>query len=175
MLLAGDTLRVIVFVFAVCTNPSDQVSVYGRPSPVIVAVSVADPPGQIEPPPLTVTELEPYRVMVALPLEVPLQRESVMDVIAYVVATSGATFRVAVVPLATVWTTPSDQVTVNGAVPVRVAVIAFVVPSQHVPVPLMTADGAAAGYTDALPPIEDPQTLGVTESTLKVVGELTET
>jgi hypothetical protein len=97
-------------------------------------------------------------VTTALPLDVPVQLAS-LTVAVYVVATSGATLRVAVVPLAMVCTTPSDQVTVNGAVPVRVAVMALVVPSQNVPVPLTETVGVVAGKTVALPPIDVPQEL----------------
>ena len=79
-------------------------------------------------------------VTVALPLEVPLQFASVIAVTVYVVDDDGETLREAVVPLFTVCTLPSDQVTENGATPVRVAVtVADPAPAQMVPPPLTAA------------------------------------
>jgi hypothetical protein len=69
----GETLLVAVFVFAVWTKPSDQVSVNGSPTPLMVAVSVAGPPAQVVPPPVTLTERGASGVTVALPLDAPLQ------------------------------------------------------------------------------------------------------
>jgi hypothetical protein len=69
----GETLRVAVFVFAVWTKPSDHVRVNGSPVPLMVAVTVAEPPVQIAPPPETVTVTGAEGVTVAEPLVLPLQ------------------------------------------------------------------------------------------------------
>jgi hypothetical protein len=65
----------------VWTKPSDQVRVNGRPSPLMVAVSVDGPPGQVVPPPVTLTESGAAGVTVALPLDVPLQPLAVVMVV----------------------------------------------------------------------------------------------
>jgi hypothetical protein len=93
------------------------VSVYGAVPPEIVAVIVAGEFGHDQPPPLTVTETADDGVTVALPLEVPLQRESETDEIEYVVATEGAMTRKN--DPATVSVAPPAQVMVNGPTPVR--------------------------------------------------------
>ena len=49
---AGLTLRETVLLLVVCVKPSDQVMANGA-TPLSVAEMVADPPGQIEPPPET--------------------------------------------------------------------------------------------------------------------------
>ena len=53
--------------------------------------------------------------------------------------------RDAVVPLATFWLTPSDQVMLNGAAPVSVAVMVAEppLPAQYEPPPLTAAVGRA--------------------------------
>jgi hypothetical protein len=76
--------------------------------PVIVAVTVAGAPGHDGPPPLICTVTGDETLMVALPLLVPLQRESVTEVIAYVVVAAGARSRQN--DEATVSVTPSAQV-----------------------------------------------------------------
>src|SRR5437868_15000039 len=109
--------------------------------PVSVAVIVDVPPAQTVPPPLTTAVGLGLTVMVALPLEVPLQFASEIEVIVYVVFDGGETVREAVVPLATFWVTPSDQVMANGAVPVSVAKMVAEPPAQNVPPPLTAAAG----------------------------------
>jgi hypothetical protein len=54
---------------------------------------------------------------------------------------------VAVVPLLTGWTIPSDQVTLHGAVPVSVAVIVAEPPGQMAPPPLTAAAGRGRTVT----------------------------
>ena len=100
-----------------CVTPSDQVRVYGAVPPEIVAVMVAVELGHEGPPPLTLTLTTDDGVMVALPLEVPLQRESDTDAIEYVVATDGERSRQN--DEATVSVAPPAQVMVNGPTPVR--------------------------------------------------------
>jgi hypothetical protein len=58
---------------------SDQVTLNGA-VPVSVAVIVADAPGQIAPPPLTVAVGTGLTVTTAVPLDVPLQFASVTAV-----------------------------------------------------------------------------------------------
>lgn len=65
--------------------------------------------------------------------------------------------------------TPSDQVTVNGAVPVKVAVTFVVAPSQYDPPPLTTAVGVVRGVTTALPLATPLQPALVIEVMLYVV------
>ena len=69
--------------------------------PVSVAVMVDVPPAQTVPPPLTTAVGLGLTVMVALPLEVPLQFASLIEATVYVVVDDGETLREAVVPLAT--------------------------------------------------------------------------
>jgi hypothetical protein len=77
----GLTVRVAVNVETVCTTPSDQVTVNGPVSPLMVAVMVPGAPGQEAPPPLTTAESGAAGVTVALPLDVPpVQRVSRSDV-----------------------------------------------------------------------------------------------
>jgi hypothetical protein len=63
----------------VCVTLSDQVALNGA-VPVSVAVIVAEAPGQIAPPPLTVAVGKDFTVTVAVPLAVPVQFASVSDV-----------------------------------------------------------------------------------------------
>ena len=144
---AGLTLRdAVVPLLMVCVMLSDQVTLNGA-VPVSVAVIVADAPGQIAPPPLTVAVGSVLTVIVAEPLDVPVQFASVSDVTVYVFVAAGLTLRVAVVPLLMVCVTLSDQVTVHGAVPVSVAVIVAEPPGQIAPVPLTVAVGSGRTVT----------------------------
>jgi hypothetical protein len=78
---AGLTLRdAVVPLLMVCVTLSDQVTLNGA-VPVTVAVIVADAPGQIVPPPLTVAVGSVFTVIVAEPLDVPVQYASVIDLI----------------------------------------------------------------------------------------------
>ena len=70
--------------------------------PVSEALIVAEKPAQIVPPPLTAAVGSGLTVIVALPLEVPPQFASEIEVIVYVVFADGETVREAVVPLDTV-------------------------------------------------------------------------
>jgi hypothetical protein len=92
-----------------------------------------------------------FTVTAALPEDVPLQFASVIEVMVYVVDDAGDTERDAVVPLATFWLTPSDQVIENGAVPVSVALTVDEAPAQIVPPPLTAAVGRALMVIVALP------------------------
>jgi hypothetical protein len=130
----------------VWTKPSDQVRVNGSPSPLIVAAIMAGAPEHDSPSPLTTAETGGAGVAVALPLEVPpLQRASRREVMVYTVDDAGETWRVAVEPLETVCTKPSDHVMVYGARPVSAALIVVFAPSQNVPPPLTVTVGTAAG------------------------------
>ena len=69
--MLGLTSRVTVSVSAVCSYPSDQVSVNGNPSPASVAVIVRGAPLQEVPLPLmfvTLGSVPLHGVTVALPL-----------------------------------------------------------------------------------------------------------
>jgi hypothetical protein len=91
-------------------------------------------------------------VATALPDEVPpLQLASLSDAIVYVVVAAGATLRVTDVALTFDWTTPSDQVTENGAVPVSVAEIVREVEGQPLLSPVTTAVGRGITVIAALP------------------------
>src|SRR5947209_7989986 len=125
--------------------------------PVSAAVIVAELPAQIGPVPLTVAVGLALTVTVAPPDEVPPQFASEIEVIVYVVVDKGETVREALVPLATFWLTPSDQLIANGAVPVSVAVIVAEEPAQIVPPPLTVAVGLALTVTVALPDELPPQ------------------
>ena len=75
----GLTLRDAVMpLLMVCVTLSDQVTVNGA-VPVSAAVIVAEPPGQIAVVPPTVAVGSGRRVIVAEPLDVPLQFASVSD------------------------------------------------------------------------------------------------
>ena len=77
---AGLTVRdAVVPLLMVCVTLSDQVTLNGA-VPVSVAVIVADAPGQNVPPPLTVAVGSVLMVMIAEPLDVPVQLASVSDV-----------------------------------------------------------------------------------------------
>src|SRR4051794_4025455 len=102
----------------VCITLSDQVTLNGA-VPMSAAVIVADAPGQITPPPLTVAVGSVFTVIVAEPLDVPVQFASLIESIEYVFVAAGLTLREAVVPLLIVCVTLSDQVTFPGAVPGR--------------------------------------------------------
>jgi hypothetical protein len=144
---AGLTLRdAVVPLLMVCVTLSDQVTLNGA-MPVSVAVIVADAPGQIAPPPLTVAVGSVFTVIVAEPLDVPVQFASVIELIVYVFVAAGLTLREAVVPLLIVCVTLSDQITVHGAVPVSVALIVAEPPGQIAAVPLTTAAGSARTVT----------------------------
>src|SRR3954451_17604381 len=130
----------------VCITLSDQVTLNGA-VPVSAAVIVADPPGQIAPPPLTVAVGSVFTVIVAEPLKVPVQYASVIELIVYVFVDAGLTLRDAVVPLLIVCDTLSDQVTLNGAVPVSAAVIVAEPPGQIAAVPLTVAVGSVRAVT----------------------------
>ena len=67
------------------------------------------------------------------------------------VVAAGLTLRDAVVPLLMVCVTLSDQVTLNGAVPVSVAVIVADAPGQIAPPPLTAAVGRVLTVIDAEP------------------------
>src|SRR3954451_5794629 len=83
------------------------------------------------------------RVTVALPVPAAGQlAASLTEVTVYVVDAAGLTLRDAIVPLLMVCVTLSDQVTLNGAVPVSVAVIVVDAPGQIVPPPLTAAAGS---------------------------------
>jgi hypothetical protein len=97
-------------------------------------------------------------VTTALPLAVPLQFASLMAVTAYDDVDDGLTLRDAVVPLLIVCVTLSDQVTLQGAVPVSVAVIDADPPGQMALEPLTDAVGfaftvTAVGVDVALQPL----------------------
>ena len=81
-------------------------------------------------------------VITADPLPLPVQYASETDVTVYVVVVDGDTVRVPVEV-----TAPSDQVTLNGAVPVSVAVMVVAEPAQMVALPETTAVGAGRGVT----------------------------
>ena len=142
----GETVRETdVPLTLFCVKPSDQVTENGA-MPLRIALTVAEAPGQIAPPPLTSADGRPLTVTVALPLEVPLQFASVIEVMVYVVLDDGETVRVAVVPL-TFWLKPSDQVMENGAAPVSAALTVDDPPEQIVPPPLTLAVGAELTVT----------------------------
>src|SRR4051794_3563196 len=131
----------VVPLLMVCLTSSDQITVHGA-LPVSAAVIVVDAPGQIALVPLTVAVGSGLTVTVAEPLDVPVQFASVIDVTVYVVVAEGLTLRDAVVPLLMVCVTLSNQVTLNGAVPVSVAVIVADSPAQIAPLPLTAAVGS---------------------------------
>jgi len=151
VVLDGETLRdASVPLLIVCTKPSDQVMLNGA-VPVRVALIVADPPLQIVPPPLTAAVGAGFTVTTALPDAVPVQFASLSVVTVYVVVLAGFTLRVASVPELTVCTKPSDQVMLNGAVPVRFALIVVDPPAQIAFEPLTLAVGSGFTVTTALP------------------------
>src|SRR3954471_784501 len=119
----------------VCVTLSNQITLNGA-VPVSAALIVAEPPAQIALLPLTVAVGSGLTVIVAEPLEVPVQFASVSDVMVYVAVAAGLTLRDADVPLLMVCVTLSDQVTVHGAVPVSAAVIVAESPTQIAPPPL---------------------------------------
>ena len=108
-------------------------------------------PAQVELKPMMVTTGFGLTLTTALPDDVPAQFASLSVVIVYVVVLDGLTLRVAVVPDVIVCTKPSDQVRLNGAVPVSVALIVALLPAQIVPPPLTVAVGAEFTLTIALP------------------------
>jgi hypothetical protein len=79
---------------------------------------------------------------------------------------AGVTVRVAVVPLLMVCVTLSDQITLNGAVPVSVAVIVVDAPGQIAPPPLTVAVGSVLTVTIAVPLAVPVQFASVTEVTV---------
>jgi hypothetical protein len=144
---AGLTLRVaVVPLLIVWTFPSDQVTLQGA-VPVSVAVMVAEPPGQMTPPPLTTAVGTVLTVTAAELLDVPVQFASLSKMTVYVVPEAGLTLRVAVVPELMVWITLSDHFTLHGAVPVSVAVIVVEPPGQMAPPPLTTEVGSGRTVT----------------------------
>ena len=77
---AGLTVRdAVVPLLMVCVTLSDQITLHGA-VPVSAAVIVAEPPGQIVPPPLTAAVGRVLTVIVAEPLDVPVQFASVSEV-----------------------------------------------------------------------------------------------
>ncbi|MCU1232007.1 MAG: hypothetical protein JWO97_4891, partial [Acidobacteria bacterium] len=148
---AGETLRVAVVVeIPDCTTPSDQVMENGA-APMSVTVIVRAVDGQPLLFPLTVAVGFALMVIAALPVDVPLQFASVMLVIVYVVLLGGETLRVTLVVLTFDCVTPSDQMIVNGATPLSVALIVVELPAQIAALPLTTALGFALTVIAALP------------------------
>jgi hypothetical protein len=86
----------------------------------------------------------------ALPEEVPEQAASESDVTEYVVLVDGLTVRVAGLD-ETVWVNPSDQIRLQGAVPIRAAWITVEEPAQIVASPETAAFGGFCTVTTALP------------------------
>src|SRR6266851_6956773 len=82
-----------------------------------------------------------FTVTVALPDEVPVQLASLTPVTVKVMLEDGLTERMTGDVMTLVWVTPSDQVTVQGAVPVRAAWMLVLAPEQIVPPPLTVAVG----------------------------------
>jgi hypothetical protein len=75
---------------------------------------------------------------------------------------AGETLRVAVVPELTTCVKPSDQVRLNGAVPVKAAVMFVEPPAQIVAVPLDVAVGVGRIVTFCEPLAEQPLCATVT-------------
>src|SRR5262249_51928663 len=144
----GDTVREAVVPLTFWLTPSDQVMANGA-TPVSVALTVDDAPAQIVPPPLTAAVGRALTVTVALPLDVPLQFTSLIEVMVYVVFDDGETVRETVVLLTLLWLKPSDQVMANGAVPVSVALMVADAPAHIAPPPLTLAVGRALTVTVA--------------------------
>ena len=67
------------------------------------------------------------------------------------VVTAGLTVRVAGLLTTPLWTTPSDQVTLQGALPLSAALIVVELPAQIVALPLTVATGNGLTLTTALP------------------------
>ncbi len=99
-------------------------------------------------------------------MEVPEQAASETAVTVYVVVLAGVTFRVAGDVLTFGWVTPSDHVTLQGAVPVREADIVAGVPEQTVWLPETWAVGFEATVTAAEPELVPVQVASVTEVTV---------
>src|SRR3954453_6319902 len=158
----------VVPLLIVCVTSSDQVAFHGA-LPVSAAVIVVEPPGQIALVPLTVAVGSGLTVTVAEPLDVPVQFASVIDATVYVVVAEGLTLRDALVPLLMVCITLSNQVTLNGAVPVSAAVIVADSPAQIAPLPLTVAVGSGLMVTVAEPLDVPVQFVSVIDVTVYVV------
>jgi hypothetical protein len=125
----GETLREIEVDDVVCVTPSDHVTLNGA-QPLSDALTVDELPAQIVPPPLTAADGGVRIVTVAEPPTLPLQCASLIDDNEYVAVVDGVTMRLAVLPEVIVCVSPSDHVTVNGAVPLRPALIVADCPGQ---------------------------------------------
>jgi hypothetical protein len=166
VVVAGETVRDWPAAVTVCVKPSLQASVIGK-LPLTAGVIVAEPPdGQTVAEPESVADGAGRIVTTAEPLAATEQLFTSFTVAVYVVVEDGETLRVAVVPLFTVCTLPSLQVTVNGALPASVAVIGVDVPRQIVAAPL-TAPPVFVYVTLPLPALL--QLPLVTDVTLYVV------
>jgi hypothetical protein len=140
---------VVVATYVVLVAPEMIVPSLYQVLPVaLVDVSVTLPPVQnvVAPPALTVGGAGAgLTVIAALPLELPLQLALSLTVeTVYVVFDDGETDRCAGLAATPLCVTPSDQTTVHGPEPVRVAEIVVEFPSQIEAVPLTVAVGGAA-------------------------------
>src|SRR5947209_808490 len=134
------------------------------PPNVAMTCAVCPEPVVIVPPPLTVAEaLHDCTVTLAVPPVVPAQPvASVTLLIVYVVVTVGATKRVKGFCVTFDSVTPSDHVTVHGAVPANVVMMCAVwpLPVVIVPPPLKVADAlhddCTVTYADPLLPAVQP-------------------
>ena len=117
----------------------------GAGVPVAVEVKEAEFPAQtVLLVGLAVTTGREFTVMVALPEAVPVQFASATDVTVYVVVLDGDTSRVRGLVATLLPVAPSDQTTVQGAVPVKAAWMVALVPMQFVALPVTVAVGLAA-------------------------------
>ncbi len=134
--------------------------------PVRLALIVADPPAHIGALPLTVAVGCGSTSTVIVPEDVPLQKASLIVLMLYVVVPAGLTTREATVPEPTVWLKPSDQRMLNGAVPVRLALIVAEPPAHIDVAPLSEAAGVGLMATFALPLFAQPLSVTVTFRTV---------
>jgi len=124
--------------------------------------SGVDAPAQISAEPPAAAVGRGFTVTSALPDAVPAQLASDTAVTVYVVVPAGETERVAGEEATPDWTTPSDQVTVHGPVPVSAAWMPAAPPPAHT-VPPPETEAVGSGRTTAVVvPAAEAQPLTVT-------------